>query len=753
MDDGSVGSIFLDLIVRDTVQKQTEKIAAKAQVSAKQSFGAVERSAEAMTNQIAAKSQEMGQRIQNSINDAFNKSVALAQAKVTQLETALASVTAKLNDAKASDNDTAAQILAAQQEAMYDRLEAARNKLAIEIKAAAQKEAQAEAATKAKQEAAAQKTADAAEKAAQAAAKAHERSASRIKSAFSKAFSGAKKVTNGFGKAISGIKERLSSAGKSAGRFGTRLKSIVSGALVFNLLSSALRKMTDYLGTAIGSSTEMQDALANLKGAAMTAVAPIVEMLTPALTALANGAATALSYLTRLISFFTGKSVSAMSSAAKKIQSTANTAKKAMASVAGFDEIQKLDGKDGSGEDDVKVEPNYDFQGKSSFLDSVVESVKEGNWKEVGTIVAQKLSSALAAIKWPDIQAKAKEWMSGAAQSINGFIGSLDFAAIAKGLSKAAIGLLDMLTAWITDMDWQQIGNAIAKAVAAVDWDGLVSSLWGGIGAALAGLTELIWGLIEDAWAGVVAWWYEVAFEDGQFTMKGLLKGIGDIFVNIGSWIKTNIFDPFINGFKNAFDIHSPSGEMENMGDFLIQGLLQGITNTWKKITDFFNKAFASLKNLFKGSVNGILGFINGLISGVINGVNLIVRAMNKLKFDVPDWVPGLGGKSFGFNLAEVTAPKIPLLAGGGVIRQPTLAMMGEYSGASSNPEIVAPQSMIAEIVARAMSGLNETNHEIVELLRDILQAVLGIERGDEVYATAVRRHNEKMSVIRGVSY
>ena len=224
MDKGSVGSIFLDLIVRDTVQKQTEKIAAKAQVSAKHSFGAVERSAEAMTNQVAAKSQEMGQRIQNSINGAFSKSVASAQAKVAQLETALASVTAKLNDAKVSDDDTAAQRLAAQQEAMYDRLEAARNKLAIEIQAAAQKEAQAEAATKAKQEAAQKK-------AAQTAAKAHEQSASRIKNAFSKAFSGAKKMVGGFGKALAGIKNKFSTTGKSAGRFGTRLKGIVSGAL------------------------------------------------------------------------------------------------------------------------------------------------------------------------------------------------------------------------------------------------------------------------------------------------------------------------------------------------------------------------------------------------------------------------------------------------------------------------------------------------------------------------------------------
>lgn len=815
MADGSVGSIFLDLIIRDTVQKQTERIASKAQVSAKQSFGAVERSAEAMTNQVAAKSQEMGQRIQNSINGAFNKSVATAQAKVAQLETTLASVTAKLSDAKASDDDTAAQRLVAQREAAYDRLEAARNKLAIEIQAAAQKEAQAEAAAKAKQEAAAQKAAAATEKAAQraaaaqerearrneaaqqkaaqAAAKAHEQSASRIKNAFSKAFSGAKKMAGGFGKALEGIKNKFSTVGKSAGQFGTRLKSIVSGALVFNLLSRGLRQMTDYLGNAIGSSKEMQNALANLKGAAATAAAPIIEALTPALTTLTNAAATAFSYVSRFASYLTGKSVSDMAKAAKAMQKASDTAKR---STASFDEIEKL-GNSGS----ESSAANYDFQGQSKLLDSALQAIQRGRWDQVGQIFADKVNKIVSSLNAIDIGRKIGGFIDNLTSTVYGFFTTVDFSGIgqklgailtetfketdwakvgetaaavltslpkmlvgfiletdwavaAQSLSKTIISAFNGVSGWIKGVNWKTVGDQVATFFKNVDWGGVATSLFEGIGSALGGLTAFLCGLLDEAWGAVVDWWHEVAFEDGTFTMSGLLEGIWAGICNIGQWLLDNVVNPFLNGFKEAFGIHSPSTVMAEIGDFLIQGFLGGITKTWEKITAFFDDAFTGLKDLIKGAINGILGFVNSLISGVVGGVNLIVQAMNKLKFDVPDWVPGLGGKSFGFNLSEISAPQIPLLANGGIIRQPTLAMMGEYPGANSNPEIVAPQSIIEQTLARVISGYSsdmvQCFEAVVDVLKEILEAIYGMEINRDSIYDYIKDKDRRMAIVRG---
>ena len=65
---------------------------------------------------------------------------------------------------------------------------------------------------------------------------------------------------------------------------------------------------------------------------------------------------------------------------------------------------------------------------------------------------------------------------------------------------------------------------------------------------------------------------------------------------DIGSWIYNNIFTPFINGFKAAFGIHSPSTVMQEQGNFIIQGLLNGITAAWSSITGFFSNALSTVK-------------------------------------------------------------------------------------------------------------------------------------------------------------
>ena len=69
--------------------------------------------------------------------------------------------------------------------------------------------------------------------------------------------------------------------------------------------------------------------------------------------------------------------------------------------------------------------------------------------------------------------------------------------------------------------------------------------------------------------------------------------------------------------------------------------------------------------------VLGIIGLVKGIVGVVVNVVNAIIRTLNKINFTVPDWVPALGGKQFGFNLTEVTLPKF---ADGGFTNGPSLA-------------------------------------------------------------------------------
>ena len=92
----------------------------------------------------------------------------------------------------------------------------------------------------------------------------------------------------------------------------------------------------------------------------------------------------------------------------------------------------------------------------------------------------------------------------------------------------------------------------------------------------------------------------------------------------------------------------------------------------------------------------------------IIRGINSLIRGANRIKFDVPDWVPGLGGKTFGFNITE-----IPLLAKGGVISHPTQAIIGE-----AGTEAVVPL---------------ENNLEWLDILADKLASKIGHSGGSYI--------------------
>ena len=110
--------------------------------------------------------------------------------------------------------------------------------------------------------------------------------------------------------------------------------------------------------------------------------------------------------------------------------------------------------------------------------------------------------------------------------------------------------------------------------------------------------------------------------------------------------------------------------------DFVVGIFTGDWSRAWNGIVGIFNGIVDNIKN----SINAVIGFVNGLISGVCSGINTIIKAMNKLSFDIPNWdiFGDLAGKKFGFNISTITAPKIPRLAKGAVVDQPTAAVIGE---------------------------------------------------------------------------
>ena len=379
--------------------------------------------------------------------------------------------------------------------------------------------------------------------------------------------------------------------------------------------------------------------------------------------------------------------------------------------------------------------------GLNLALGHLVSLVYTFNWFSLGANLVAMLNNAIAQVDWRNVGALLWAKFKIALDMLLGFILNLDTAQIAAALSDTIKGLLNSITEWIYSYDWKEVGSTVYQKikdfVTGIDYAGISAALFEGIGAALGGLAAFLWGLIEDAWDDVVDWWHEVAYEDGKFTIKGLLNGIKEALKNIGQWIKEHIFQPFIDGFKKAFGIASPSKVMAEQGGFVIDGLLNGIKkgiqpiidlftklkekieNILKKISEFVSNVFAGdwkdawsgITDIFKDAWNGIIGFLEDAVNLIIDGINWMISKLNTFSITTPEWLnklsvtKGLGGKTFGFNIPTLASVQLPRLASGAVI-PPNREFMAVLGDQKSGTNIETPLSTMVQAFKQA---INET--------------------------------------------
>ncbi len=159
-----------------------------------------------------------------------------------------------------------------------------------------------------------------------------------------------------------------------------------------------------------------------------------------------------------------------------------------------------------------------------------------------------------------------------------------------------------------------------------------------------------------------------------------------------------------------------------------IKGVFSGDwEGAWNGIVTAFDGIFSGIADIAKGPINMVIGLINGLLSGMQRGINAVVKGINKLSFKVPNWVPGIGGEDFGFNLQEANFSKIPYLAQGGYVKPntPQLAMIGDNR---HQGEIVAPEDKIYAQAYKAVEAvMSKTNDALESKLDMIIQLLMQI--------------------------
>lgn len=252
--------------------------------------------------------------------------------------------------------------------------------------------------------------------------------------------------------------------------------------------------------------------------------------------------------------------------------------------------------------------------GLANGLNGVVYGI---DWDKLGTTLSTGFRTVLSTLRSAVTTFDWKALGEGIADAINNidWVGILgDLAGLVSDLLVAA---LDLLIGFIDEIDWEKLGqdlwNGLVALVENIDWGAIVEKCFHLLGSVLGGLQSLlngfcaaIWESLQQGFESTKSYFNEYIEEAGGNVIEGLWNGIVDALKNVGNWIIENIWNPFKEGFANAFGIHSPSTKMAEFGEFIIQGLLNGIKETWSTVTTFFSTTLDNLKTSISNGWNSI---------------------------------------------------------------------------------------------------------------------------------------------------
>lgn len=384
------------------------------------------------------------------------------------------------------------------------------------------------------------------------------------------------------------------------------------------------------------------------------------------------------------------------------------------------------------------------------IVNSAIDALKPlGTWlwdsflQPIGAWTGDLVISAMGIIT--DLLKKFSDWIKENQNTIEYFtivIGSFFAAWTVVNLSTTIAGIVGALVTFITT-------GGLAAAAATVLGTAIgvltspVTAVIVIIGALIAAgvllyknwdtvsdFAKKTWEKIEDIMNSFAEWvingfvtsWHDICtgLKDTLESLKtaalGIWDGIKKIFIKFDDflgkifatdWTKWfGVFGDVMNGFMSSVKtIWNGIKTAFNGFVTFIKGVFSG---NWKQalkgLAQIFKGVFQSLIGFAKAPINTIIGLLNGLLSGFTSAINKVIDMVNQLHFDIPDWVPGIGGKSFGFDFQKINTPKIPYLATGAVIppNAPFMAMLGDQRHGTN---LEAPEALIRRIVREESGG------------------------------------------------
>lgn len=380
--------------------------------------------------------------------------------------------------------------------------------------------------------------------------------------------------------------------------------------------------------------------------------------------------------------------------------------------------------------------------GINTLANTLYRLINGINWDRIGKAMAQGINGLVHSVNWNLLGSTLGSYLQSKINMLYGFVTTADWAGIGKSLadgimglvnsidwgkagetlSRGVRGLFSSLRNFISSLDWKQLGKDVWNFVSSIDWSGIVRDVANIIGQVVAGIGTFLWGFIEDAVISIRDYWAK-QFEDcGGHIILGLLKGIGEAIAGIGTWIKENIFDPFIDGFKSIFGIHSPSTVMMEMGTYLIKGLINGIKSI--PILGTVIDVVGSGINWIGEQYNNIKEKGTELFENLKNGIakNPIVQTVSSKISEGLDWVGEQYGnfKEKGKNLFDNVKKGIsnnPIVKSvGNVIGDGINAIKNKYNDFKNKGK---------DTMTNLQSGINKNQNNPIKQIGNVVSSMV----------------------------
>lgn len=291
-------------------------------------------------------------------------------------------------------------------------------------------------------------------------------------------------------------------------------------------------------------------------------------------------------------------------------------------------------------------------------------------------------------------------------KTVSSVIGTI--ADILSGIMETLGGIIDFITGIFTG-DWS------------LAWQG-VQEIFTGIWNALTGFISGIWSTIKSIFTGaisIIVQFIKTGFNAAKTVITTIFGGIRSFISNTWGGIKSTVI-----------------GAVNTLKSYVVNGfsyMQSGIARIMNSILSIISGIWQGIYNVARSYINFILSGIQSMVNGIIGGFNSMIRALNHLHFSIPDWVPGLGGKSLGFNLSTISRVSLPRLATGAVLpaNQPFLSVVGDQKHGTN---IEAPLDTIKQALKETLQGMNMSDNSPIVIEIDGKEVFRAIRNQDRQF-------------------